>query len=46
MRPLIVVGIANTDRTRDLTPTHADVKNPDGTVTAKPEVAVPSRLQG
>jgi hypothetical protein len=41
MRPLIVVGIANTDRTRDLTPTHAD-----GTVTAKPEVAVPSRLQG
>jgi predicted alpha/beta superfamily hydrolase len=27
---LIVVGIANTDRTRDLTPTHADVKNPAG----------------
>jgi predicted alpha/beta superfamily hydrolase len=31
------VGIANTDRTRDLTPTHADIKNPDGTtVTAFP----------
>ena len=27
---LIVVGIANTDRTRDLTPSHADVKNPQG----------------
>jgi predicted alpha/beta superfamily hydrolase len=25
-----------TDRTRDLTPTHADIKNPDGTVTAFP----------
>jgi uncharacterized protein len=36
MPPLIVVGIANTDRTRDLTPTHADIKNPDGTVTAFP----------
>jgi predicted alpha/beta superfamily hydrolase len=36
MPPLIVVGIANTDRTRDLTPTHADMKNPDGTVTAFP----------
>jgi uncharacterized protein len=33
MPPLIVVGIANTDRTRDLTPTHSDEKNPDGTVT-------------
>lgn len=36
MPALIVVGIANTDRTRDLTPTHADVKNPDGTVDAHP----------
>src|SRR5260370_19819517 len=34
--PLIVVGIANTDRNRDLTPTHADIKNPDGTVTTFP----------
>jgi uncharacterized protein len=32
MPPLIVVGIANTDRTRDLTPSHSDQKNPDGTV--------------
>jgi predicted alpha/beta superfamily hydrolase len=32
MPPIIVVGIANTDRTRDLTPTHADVKNADGTI--------------
>jgi predicted alpha/beta superfamily hydrolase len=31
MPPLIVVGIANTDRTRDLTPSHSDAKNPDGT---------------
>ena len=31
--PLLVVGIANTDRRRDLTPSQADVKNPDGTVT-------------
>jgi len=29
--PLMVVGIANTDRIRDLTPTHADMKRPDGT---------------
>ena len=36
MPPLIVVGIANTDRTRDLTPTHADFKNPDGSVTTFP----------
>ncbi len=36
MPPLIVVGIANTDRTRDLTPTHWDEKNPDGTVTSDP----------
>jgi predicted alpha/beta superfamily hydrolase len=28
--PLIIVGIPNTDRTRDLTPTHADLKGPDG----------------
>lgn len=34
--PMIVVGIANTDRTRDLTPTHWDIKNPDGTVNANP----------
>jgi len=31
--PLLVVGIANTDRRRDLTPGEAEVKNPDGTVT-------------
>lgn len=31
--PLLVVGIANTDRRRDLTPSQADVKNADGTVT-------------
>ena len=30
--PLIVVGIPNTDRTRDLTPTHADEKDPQGVV--------------
>jgi predicted alpha/beta superfamily hydrolase len=30
--PLIVVGIPNTDRTRDLTPTRADQKNPQGVV--------------
>lgn len=30
--PLIVVGIPNTDRTRDLTPTRADAKGPDGAV--------------
>jgi predicted alpha/beta superfamily hydrolase len=35
--PLIVVGINNTDRTRDLTPTHADIKSPDGnTIMAMP----------
>ena len=34
--PLVVVGIANTDRTRDMTPSHADEKNPDGTVHADP----------
>jgi len=34
--PLIVVGITNTDRTRDLTPSHADLKNRDGTVSAYP----------
>jgi tetratricopeptide (TPR) repeat protein len=32
MPPLIVVAIANTDRVRDLTPTHADIKHSDGTV--------------
>jgi predicted alpha/beta superfamily hydrolase len=36
MPSLIVVGIANTDRTRDLTPTHADVKNADGTTESIP----------
>jgi predicted alpha/beta superfamily hydrolase len=30
--PLIVVGIPNTDRTRDLTPTRADQKSPQGAV--------------
>ena len=33
--PLIVVGIANTDRVRDLTPTRADVKE-SGSVTSYP----------
>ena len=33
---LLVVGIGNTDRRRDLTPTQADVKNADGTVTKYP----------
>src|SRR5258708_25302941 len=30
MPPLIVVGIANTDRTRDLTPTHSSDKDSSG----------------
>jgi len=30
MPPLIVVGIANTDRTRDLTPSHSDAKDEAG----------------
>lgn len=30
--PLIVVGIPNTDRNRDLTPSHAGVKHSDGSV--------------
>jgi predicted alpha/beta superfamily hydrolase len=30
--PLIVVGIPNTDRTRDLTPTRSDQKSPQGVV--------------
>src|ERR1041385_5360995 len=30
--PIMIVGIPNTDRTRDLTPTHADLKNPQGVV--------------
>jgi uncharacterized protein len=34
MPPLIVVGITNTDRTRDLTPTHSDDKDSDGKETA------------
>ena len=34
MPPLIVVGIANTDRTRDLTPTHSDDKDSSGKETA------------
>src|SRR5438270_1739627 len=32
MAPVIIVGIPNTDRTRDLTPTHADAKGPDGAI--------------
>ena len=36
MPPLIVVGIANTDRIRDLSPSHADMKNLDGTVDPMP----------
>jgi predicted alpha/beta superfamily hydrolase len=36
MPSLIIVGIANTDRTRDMTPSHSDEKNPDGTVHADP----------
>ncbi|HZS48220.1 MAG TPA: alpha/beta hydrolase-fold protein, partial [Blastocatellia bacterium] len=28
--PMIVVGIGNVDRNHDLTPTHADLKRPDG----------------
>lgn len=32
MPPLIIVGIANTDRTRDMTPTHSDEKNSDGSI--------------
>jgi uncharacterized protein len=36
MPPLIVVAIANTDRVRDLTPTRADVKDPDGSVESYP----------
>lgn len=36
MPPLIVVGIANTDRVRDLTPSHAGVKHSDGTVDPMP----------
>src|SRR5215467_1159053 len=30
--PMILVGIPNTDRTRDLTPTRADAKSPEGKV--------------
>lgn len=36
MPQMIVVGITNTDRTRDLTPSHADTTNDDGTVTPQP----------
>ncbi len=36
MPPLIVVGITNTDRIRDLTPSHTDVKHSDGTVDPMP----------
>jgi predicted alpha/beta superfamily hydrolase len=32
MAPVIIVGIPNTDRTRDLTPTRADAKGPDGAI--------------
>jgi len=30
--PIMIVGIPNTDRTRDLTPTRADAKGPDGAI--------------
>ncbi|HEY8460052.1 MAG TPA: alpha/beta hydrolase-fold protein, partial [Blastocatellia bacterium] len=33
---MIVVAIANTDRTRDLTPTNASIRRPDGTETKLP----------
>ncbi|HMF89285.1 MAG TPA: alpha/beta hydrolase-fold protein [Candidatus Angelobacter sp.] len=36
MPPFIVVGITNTDRVRDLTPSHADVKHSDGTADPMP----------
>jgi len=36
MPPLIVVGIGNTDRTRDLTPTHWDQRHTDGTIETNP----------
>lgn len=36
MPPVIVVGITNTDRTRDLTPTRAATRNGDGTSTPNP----------
>jgi uncharacterized protein len=36
MPPVVIVGIANTDRTRDMTPSHADEKNSDGSVHADP----------
>ncbi len=34
--PLIIVGVANTDRTRDLSPTHASITQDDGTVRELP----------
>lgn len=36
MPEMIVVGITNTDRTRDLTPTNAPTRNGDGTSTPNP----------
>jgi len=30
--PIMIVGIPNTDRTRDLTPTRSDAKGPDGAI--------------
>ena len=36
MPPLLVVGIANTDRVRDLTPTHGGMRNDDGSVEVVP----------
>lgn len=36
MPPLIVVGIANTDRVRDLTPTNAGIRHSDGSMEAFP----------
>ncbi len=34
--PLIVVAVGNTDRTRDLTPTHAPLQRPDGSLVELP----------
>lgn len=33
MPNMIIVGVTNTDRTRDLTPSRADFQNPDGSLT-------------
>ena len=44
MPALIVVGITNTDRMRDLTPSRAEVKHPDGTVEASPSSGAADRF--